>query len=52
MLRTVDLAEGVRAMGQLRDLPADGLRLGLPVVLGYERPADGPVLPVFRPRIE
>jgi uncharacterized OB-fold protein len=52
VLLTVDLAEGVRAMGQLRGLPADALRLGLPVVLGFEQGPGGPVLPVFHPRTE
>jgi len=50
-LLTVDLAEGVRAMGQFRGA-ADTLRLGMPVVLGFEQQGAGPVLPVFRPRIE
>ena len=51
-LLTVDLAEGVRAMGQLRDPTGAGPRLGQPVVLGFEQQPDGLVLPVFRPRIE
>ncbi len=49
VLVTVDLAEGVRAMGQLRDMDPAGLRLGLAMELGFERSAEGPVLPVFRP---
>ncbi len=52
ILLTVDLAEGVRAQGQLRGLPAEALRLGLPVALGYEREGEGPVLPIFRPAEE
>lgn len=51
VLVTVDLAEGVRAQGQLHGLPAEALRLGLPVVIGYEREGEGPVLPVFRPAV-
>lgn len=49
VLLTVDLAEGVRAMGQLRGMDAAGLHLGLEVAVGFEREGDGPVLPVFRP---
>jgi uncharacterized OB-fold protein len=52
ILVIVDLAEGVRAQGQLRDLPAEALRLGLPVAIGYEREGEGPVLPIFRPIAE
>lgn len=49
VLLTVDLAEGVRAMGQLRGLDPAALKLGLAMELGFERTAEGPVLPVFRP---
>ena len=49
VLLTVDLAEGVRAMGQLRDMDPATLRLGLAMQMGFERTAEGPVLPVFRP---
>ena len=48
VLLTVELAEGVRAMGQLRGMDAAALRLGLAVAVGFERQGDGPVLPVFR----
>ena len=48
VLLTVDLAEGVRAMGQLRGMDAAALRLGLAVEVGFECQGDGPVLPVFR----
>lgn len=49
VLLTVELDEGVRAMGQLRGLDPARLRLGLRVVVDFEREGDGPVLPIFRP---
>ena len=49
VLLTVDLAEGVRAMGQLRGLDPAALRLGLPVEVDFVREGEGPTLPVFRP---
>lgn len=49
VLLTVDLAEGVRAMGQLRGMDPAGLRLGVEVRVDFERDGAGPVLPVFRP---
>jgi len=48
ILVTVELAEGVRAMGQLRGMAAEALLVGLAVEVGYERDGDGPVLPIFR----
>jgi len=48
VLLTVDLAEGVRAMGQLRGTDASALKLGMKMELGFEPTAEGPVLPVFR----
>jgi len=47
----VDLAEGVRALGQWRG-DAAALRLGAPVRAGFERAGEGPVLPVFHPQPE
>lgn len=52
VLLTVELDEGVRAMGQLRGMDPAGLRLGLRVVVGFEREDDSPVLPVFHPVTE
>lgn len=48
VLVTVDLAEGVRAMGRYEPA-ADTLRVGLPVVLEMRPAADGIALPHFRP---
>lgn len=52
VLLTVDLAEGVRAMGQFRDPGGIGPRLGQAVALAFEAQADGLILPVFHPRID
>jgi uncharacterized OB-fold protein len=49
VLVTVALEEGVRAIGQLRELGPDDLRLGLELRIGFEQEGDGPVLAVFRP---
>jgi hypothetical protein len=49
ILATVDLAEGVRAMGQLRRSDSATLRLGQKLRIGFEQGAAGPVLPVFHP---
>jgi uncharacterized OB-fold protein len=49
VLVTVELEEGVRALGQWRG-EAAALRLGLPVRAGFEREGEGPVLPVFHPK--
>lgn len=46
-LLTVDLDEGVRALGRLRDGDPATVRIGLPVRVGYEAADDGFVLPVF-----
>lgn len=47
VLVTVDLKEGVRALGRLRAGDPAALRIGLPVCVGFEPGADGFVLPVF-----
>jgi uncharacterized OB-fold protein len=48
-LATVDLAEGVRLVAQLRDARPDALRLGLKLRVGFEPAGEGLVLPVLRP---
>ena len=48
-LATVDLAEGVRLVAQLRDAGPDALRLGLKLRVGFEPAGEGLVLPVLRP---
>lgn len=47
VLLTVDLDEGVRAMGRLDGDDASGLRLGLPVHLRLRPTANGYALPAF-----
>lgn len=47
VLLTVDLPEGVRMNAQARGIEASQLRVGLPVVLAYDRVRDGLTLPVF-----
>lgn len=46
-LLTVDLAEGVRALGRLRRGGGEPVAIGTPVSIGYEQARDGVVLPVF-----
>jgi uncharacterized OB-fold protein len=45
----VDLEEGVRAMGRLRNVPAREIRIGLPVQFVAEEREDGVTLPAFIP---
>ncbi len=47
VLLTVDLDEGVRALGRLRAGDPAAVRIGLPVRVGFEPGVDGFVLPVF-----
>lgn len=47
VLLTVDLAEGVRAMGRLRTGDPSAVRIGVAVKAGFEPGVDGFVLPVF-----
>jgi len=49
ILATVDLAEGVRMNAQVRGIDQDGLRIGLPVRVGFEGAAEGLNLPVIGP---
>jgi uncharacterized protein len=49
ILATVDLAEGVRMNAQVRGIDQDGLRIGLPVQVGFEASAEGLNLPVIEP---
>ena len=49
ILATVDLAEGVRMNAQVRGIDQDGLRIGLPVKVGFHAAAVGRTLPVFVP---
>jgi uncharacterized protein len=46
-LLTVDLEEGVRLNAQARGIDPSALRVGLPVMVAYERVKDGLTLPVF-----
>jgi uncharacterized OB-fold protein len=48
-LVTVDLPEGVRALGRFSDRMGEGLRLGLPVKVSFEPGGGGFALPVFSP---
>jgi uncharacterized protein len=48
-LATVDLAEGVRLQAQLRDIPHEAIRVGLPVQIRFEQPKEGLTLPFFVP---
>jgi hypothetical protein len=50
VLAIVDLEEGVRALGRLRDVPPAEIRIGLPVQFAVEQRADGLALPVFTGR--
>jgi uncharacterized protein len=45
-LLTVDLDEGVRLNAQARGIDPSALRVGLPVMVAYERVKDGLALPV------
>ena len=47
ILLTVDLPEGVRMNAQARGIDASALRVGLPVVVTFDRVKDGLTLPVF-----
>ena len=49
ILVTVDLAEGVRLQAQLRDLPHDRIKPGMPVSVRFERAKEGLTLPYFVP---
>jgi hypothetical protein len=44
----VDLPEGVRMNAQARGIDAASLRVGLPVVIGFEAVKDNLTLPVFQ----
>lgn len=48
-LATVDLAEGVRMNAQLRDVPEESLRIGLPVRVAFETVKEGLTLPYLVP---
>lgn len=48
-LATVDLEEGVRMLAQLRGVPDDKLRIGLPVRVAFETVKDGLTLPYLVP---
>lgn len=48
-LVTVELEEGVRALGRYVEPDGAGLRLDLPVTLRMETVADGVALPLFEP---
>jgi uncharacterized OB-fold protein len=47
VLLTVDLREGVRMNAQARGIGTASLRVGLPVVVGFESAKEGLTLPVF-----
>jgi uncharacterized OB-fold protein len=47
VLLTVDLREGVRMNAQARGIDTASLRIGLPVVVGFEIAKEGLTLPVF-----
>lgn len=49
VLLTVDLAEGVRALGRVDGIAVDDLRLGLPVRVRMGATENGYALPVFVP---
>ena len=46
----VELAEGVRMLAELVDVPPGDVRVGLPVSAGFSRVDDELTLPVWRPR--
>lgn len=47
----VELAEGVRIVSNLVDVAPDAVRIGLPVVVRFERFDDDLVLPLFAPEV-
>lgn len=47
----VELAEGVRIVSNLVDVAPDAVRIGLPVVVRFERFDDDLVLPLFAPAV-
>lgn len=47
VLAVVHLEEGVRALGRLRDVPLDQIRIGLPVAFTVDQREDGLALPAF-----
>ncbi|WP_219217142.1 Zn-ribbon domain-containing OB-fold protein [Variovorax boronicumulans] len=49
VLVTVDMAEGIRMLGLLKDLDPDRLHIGLPVRASVETVPGGEPQPVFRP---
>jgi uncharacterized OB-fold protein len=49
VVAVVELEEGVRVVGRLRDLPPERLALDLPVEVGFERVSEEIALPCFRP---
>jgi hypothetical protein len=44
------LEEGVRVLGELRGIDPDAVRVGLPVMVDFDRIDDELVLPAWRPR--
>ncbi|MBV6424038.1 MAG: hypothetical protein NAOJABEB_01848 [Steroidobacteraceae bacterium] len=44
----IELAEGVRILGNIVDCPPGELRIGMPVRVDFERQSDAVTLPVFR----
>ena len=46
----VELAEGVRMLAELVDVPPDEVAIGLPVTAGFARVDDELTMPVWRPR--
>ena len=48
-LATVDLEEGVRMNAQLRGVPAEALRIGLPVRVAFATAKEGLTLPYLDP---
>ncbi|WP_425415258.1 bifunctional MaoC family dehydratase N-terminal/OB-fold nucleic acid binding domain-containing protein [Pseudonocardia acaciae] len=46
----VELEEGVRMLGELRDVDPSGVRVGLPVEVAFDRVDDELTLPAWRPR--
>ncbi|HEX4360344.1 MAG TPA: bifunctional MaoC family dehydratase N-terminal/OB-fold nucleic acid binding domain-containing protein [Pseudonocardia sp.] len=50
MIALVELAEGVRVMGELCGLATDEVRVGLPVEIEFDRVDDELTLPAWRPR--
>jgi uncharacterized OB-fold protein len=50
VIALVELAEGVRVMGELRGVATDEVRVGLPVEIDFDRVDDELTLPAWRPR--